>query len=609
VFTVAVILAGCLYARFLCVHRFLWDNPTHDRNAHYLYSLKLATDVRSGHVFQLLNDLNESRVWPPLHGMLAGTVQLTGGLDYRLAVLPSLAGWVIAMVFGFLVAQRAVGRGGTVAGLIAFLFIAASPAHRAFATDVMLESLGAGLSLVVLYAYLLAVQGQEDETWKGRFLGLALSVLFVEKYNYWLLVVLALAAAELAARPRFFGRWLRDTFSSIHGRRCGLAQLRRPWTYAFAASLLLIGLVAWRGDQPFTWGELRISLYPPHNLIHVAYVLVFLRLAAWWWHAGRERVRRLDGRVRQVILWHVCPVAVWFLLPKHPSYFLWYLSLANSAPQQHIDLARGIRQYGGWLVEDYHLDLPSALLACGLCAVGLMSWRRVRPGGHAVLLFVVLAAALAVTHPNQKSRNLHSWLAAAWVTAGIGTATLLYRGGAGRWSRLAPWLGSAFVAGLVWMQYPALIAAGHAWEGGPHPDRPSMLDAIDVYLADLDDSRRTVILTAVPLKPMTQWTFLERHGNFDRLEEHWYGFGAPGEDNRRGFADWLRTTDCDTLIYCDKISPRDWADAGPECALHAELRDLVRSQTAFRLVKQRDFPAYACRVEVWQRRRSDVVGR
>ena len=159
------------------------------------------------------------------------------------------------------------------------------------------------------------------------------------------------------------------------------------------------------------------------------------------------------------------------------------------------------------------------------------------------------------------------------------------------------------------MQYPALIAAGHAWEGGPHPDHPSMLDAIDVYLADLDDSRRTVILTAVPLKPMTQWTFLERHGNFDRLEEHWYSFGAPGEDNRCGFTDWLRTTDCDTLIYCDKISPRDWADAGPECALHAELRDLVRSQTAFRLVKQRDFPAYACRVEVWQRRRSDVVGR
>jgi hypothetical protein len=513
------------------------------------------------------------------------------------------------MVFGFLVARRTVGPGGTVAGLIAFLFIAASPAHRAFATDVMLESLGAGLSLVVLYAYLLVVQGREEETGKGRFLGLALSALFVEKYNYWLLIVLALLAAELAARPQFFWHWIRDSLSSIEGRRWALAQLRHPWTYALSASLLPIGIVAWRGDQPFIWGELRISLYPPHNLIHVAYVLVFLRLAGWWWRVGRYRVRRLDGRARQVILWHVCPVAVWFLLPKHPSYFLWYLSLANADPRQHIDLVRGIRQYRGWLVEDYHLDLTSALLAVGLCAVGLLSWRRLRPGGQAVLLLVVLAAVLAVTHPNQKSRNLHSWLAAGWVTAGIGTATLLYRGCAGRWSRLAPWLGGVAVAGLVWMQYAALTAAGHAAEGGPHPDHPSMLDAIDVYLADLDGSRRAVILTAVPLKPMTQWTFLERHGNFDRLEEHWYGFGAAGEDNRRGFADWMRTTDCDTLIYCDKIRPRDWADAGPECALHAELRDLVKAQTVFRLVKQRDFPAYACRVEVWQRPRSHVVGR
>ncbi len=601
VFVVAVLLAVVLYMRFLGVHRFLWDNPTHDRNAHYLYSLKLATDVQSGQVLQLLNDLNESRVWPPLHGMLAGAVLLAGGLDYRLAVLPSLAGWVIAMVFGFLVARRMLERGGTLAGLIAFLFIAASPAHRAFATDVMLESLGAGLSLVVLYAYLLAVQGQEDETWKGRFLGLALSVLFVEKYNYWILVVLALAAAELAARPRFFWNWLCVTVSNLDGRRWAWAQLRYPWTYAMAGSLLLIGVVARHGDRPFVWGDQRISLYPPHNLIHVAYVLVFLRLAAWWWRAGREQVRRLDDRVRQVILWHVCPVAVWFLLPKHPSYFLWYLSLANSDPRQHIDLMRGIRQYGGWLVEDYHLDLPSTLLAVGLCAAGLLSWRRLRPGGRAVLLLVMLAAALAVTHPNQKSRNLHSWLAAGWITAGIGTAMLVYRGCAGRWSRLTPWLGGVVVAGLVWMQYPALIGAGHAWEGGPHPDHPSMLDAIDVYLADLDDCRRAVILTAVPLKPMTQWTFLERHGNFDRLEEHWYGFGAPGADNRRGFADWLRTTDCDTLIYCDKISPHDWADVGPECALHAELRDLVKAQAVFRLVKQRDFPAYACRVEVWKR--------
>jgi hypothetical protein len=45
-------LAGGLYLRFLHVDRALWYNPYHDRNAHYLYSLKLAADVRNGRVLQ-----------------------------------------------------------------------------------------------------------------------------------------------------------------------------------------------------------------------------------------------------------------------------------------------------------------------------------------------------------------------------------------------------------------------------------------------------------------------------------------------------------------------------------------------------------------------------
>jgi hypothetical protein len=601
VFVAALIFAGCLYVQFLDVHRILWDNPTHDRNAHYLYSLKLATAVRNGDVFQFLNELNEARVWPPLHGVLAATVLFVGGLDYRLAVLPSLAGWVVTILFGFLVARRAVGRGGVLAGLIAALFIAASPAQRAFATDIMLESLGGALSLVVLYAYLVAVQGREDETWKGRWLGLALSLLFLEKYNYWLLVVLALLAAELVARPRLLARLIGNGLRSIVSGRWALAQLRHPLNWAVAVVLLLTGFVWWHGDRPFFWGERRVSLYPPHNVIHLAYMLLFLRLAAWWWQVGRQQAQRLDPRLRQVILWHVCPVAVWMLLPKHPSFFLWYLSLANAAPQQQIDLGRGLHHYGTWLIEDYHLDLRSALLTLGLSLIGLLSWRRLRPGGQAVLLFVLLAGALAVAHPNQKSRNLHSWVSAVWVMAGIGAATLIYRGRSGRWSRLAPWVASLAVAGLAWMQLPAWSQAGHAPEGGLHPAHPSMLEVTDVYLSDLDRAHRTLFLTAVPLKPLLQWTFLERYGRFDRLEEHWYGFGASDAENRGAFAEWLRTTDCDTVIYFEKIAAKDWADAGPECRLHAELQDVLWMQQRFRLVKQHDVPHYACRVQVWQR--------
>jgi hypothetical protein len=81
---------------------------------------------------------------------MVATTQFIGGPDYRLAVLPSLSGWVGTAVFGFLAARRMVPRGGNLAGLLAGLLILASPAHRGFATDIMLESMGACLSLVAL---------------------------------------------------------------------------------------------------------------------------------------------------------------------------------------------------------------------------------------------------------------------------------------------------------------------------------------------------------------------------------------------------------------------------------------------------------------------------
>ncbi|HEY1343168.1 MAG TPA: glycosyltransferase family 39 protein [Bryobacteraceae bacterium] len=597
----ALLLAGWLYVHFLEVHRHLWYNPYHDRSVHYLNSLKLATDLRNGHVLQLLHDVNEARVWPPLHSALVAGVLLLGGLDYRLAVLPSLAAWVATLLLGFLTARRAAPRGGNLAGLIAALFLAASPAHRAYATDIMLESLGAALSLLCLYCYLLTVQGHADETWKGRCLGIALLVLFLEKYNYWLLVVLALLVTEGVTRSRVYARTVRDVLEGIDWRRWASAQLRHPLNWAAAAVLLISAYVFVHGEQPFRVAGRSIALYPPHNLIHIAYVLMFLRLAPWWWRRGRLLVRQLDGRLRQVVLWHVCPVAVWFLLPKHLSYFVWYLSLADRAPHQHMDLLGGVRDYAGWFVQDYHLGLTCALAAAALFLAGLTTWRRLRPGGVAVLALVVLAAVLTPTHPNHKARMLHSWVPAVWVTAGLGAAALIHSRAAARWPRLRPWLTGAAVAGVAAIQYPALIAVGHAGEGGPHSEQRSMRDVTDAYLPDLDGAGRSLLLTTMPLKPMAQWTYLERRGGFDGLEERWYGFGNAGEANRRGFADWLRTTDCDTVIFCETTIDRDKVDSGPECAIHAELKDVLPTQTRFRLVVQRDLPHHACRVQIWRR--------
>ena len=53
----AVVVAALTYRDFLAVHRTLWDNSTHDRNAHYLFALRLVTDVEHLNVFRLLYDL------------------------------------------------------------------------------------------------------------------------------------------------------------------------------------------------------------------------------------------------------------------------------------------------------------------------------------------------------------------------------------------------------------------------------------------------------------------------------------------------------------------------------------------------------------------------
>ena len=198
----ALAAAAFAYVHFLQVSRHLWDGASHDRNAHYDFALQMASDLRLGRVVEFITELDSARMWPPLHGILAATVLLAAGPDYRWAVLPSLAGWAAAVFFACLSARRAVRRGRDLAGLVAALFVLVSPAYRAYATDVMLESLGAGLSMAALYCYLTTVQGRGASPWPARCLGLVLTLLFLHKYNYWTLVVAALTGATLAALPR-----------------------------------------------------------------------------------------------------------------------------------------------------------------------------------------------------------------------------------------------------------------------------------------------------------------------------------------------------------------------------------------------------------------------
>jgi hypothetical protein len=599
VIAAAFMAAGSQYRHFLDVHRTLWDTGSHDRNSHYFFALQLATDLSHGEFLHFFVDLDTARVWPPLHGVLAATALLVGGPDDRLAVLPSLAAYAGCIVLAFLVARRAVPHGRTVAGVTAAAFVAASPSHRAYATDVMLESTGAFLTLVALYWYLRAVQGHA--LWAGRWLGLALTALFLEKYNYWLLVVLAVAAATVVEYRRQIVAAARRRLGGLDVRGLLRAELRQPLNYLIGGVLVLVAIVMAHGDRPFVLGGKTVSLFPPFNVVHVAYALVFVRLVRWWFTTGRQRVANLPLRARQLIYWHVWPAAVWLLLPKRIGNFLWYLGPWNAPPGWKRDTVAGIADYARWTADEYHPALWSAVTAAVLLGVALAFCRRLRPGATVVLWLVLVGTVLSATHANRKARFLHSWVAAAWVGAGLGLAGLTRgRFTAGR-PRLRRGLTAAVPVGLALALGPAALQPGASPEGGPHAGAASLRDLTDYCLDELTPTHRLAFVTTLGVQSLVDMAYLERFGQHDGLEDLWMGFGAVGEENRDGFLRWLRTTDCDTVVVCEALEGEPWGEGFSQRTRHEQIRDLLPAQTMFAPAERREFPRLNAVVTVWRR--------
>jgi len=592
------LLAALAYTRFLEVAPHLWTSGIHDRNAHYWLGLGFALDFRQGDLLSFLHDLHAARVWTPLHALLVGLVLAIGGPDYRLAVLPSLAAWVGTAVFAYLAARRAVPRGGDLAGLTAALFVLASPAHQAFGTDIMLESLGACLSLAVLYAYLVAVQGHS--AWGGRLLGLTLTALFFQKYNYYLLVVIALVAAIVTTDLRRYLRRAVDWDVRTSWTIWLQAQLRQPLTYLLVPVLVFLAIAVVHGGGTLELGGRRISMNSPHNVVHVAFVLLVLRLLPWWWRCGRALVGRLDPPARQLVPWHLGPVMLWFLWPQRLGYCLWYLTRDHGQEATSEGLSGGLAYYWHSLGRDYHAGPWSLVLVVLLLGAALVSWRKLRPGAVLVLWFVLVAAALTFHHPTHRSRFLHSWVAAGWVAAGVGLAQIVY----GRWTapvaRVRPWLGATVLAALAWAQGQGTMSAGHAPEGGPQADRPSVLALTAAYLPALDRARRPAIFANAPIKFLTGWTLRERRQQHLDVETELKGFGSSPAEDRRCFENWLRTTACDAIVVLDLppgstfYEPVDFPD-------YRQIRQWLAGNAAFALAEHVDLPEYGYSATIWHR--------
>lgn len=596
VVVIAALLAGFLHAHYLQVARHLWYAPLHDRNAHYDFALNMAVNIRNADFRNLLHDLDGARVWGPLHGIVLAGVLLIGGADHHLAVLPSLLGWVGAAVLIFLVGRRLVPRGGNLAGAAAAILLLVSPAYRAFATDCMLESSGACLTLLALYAYLRAVQDHEPR-W-GLWLGAALSLLFFLKGNYWLLVVLGLVAAELSRQPGFYRQvWCERILAIVPWRTWCWQQVLHPLNYLLCALLGAAVAIALSGGGTVQFFGQEVSFRHHHNFLQAAYILLFLRLAWWWWRSGRTWIGQFDRGARQLVYAHALPLGLWFLLPKRLGYFLWFVSPANSY-NPHDSWWQGVAFYWEALSADYHLGLGSLLVVLMLAAVAFLTARSLRPGASAIPWFLVLATLLASAHPMNRSRYAHTWVQAYWLAAGAGLAMLLINRWTERWRRGPRILGGTALAALLAAHAPGVLAHRPAPEGGPDPSRPCSLDVAESFLPHVEGCRRTAVFSSIPLKFFASWAFLERYPNTRKLEtEFGHSFAAtPPEKFLDG---WLRRTRCDAVVFID--IPRDSAFFEPPWQDYGCLPGKIEGTGQFSLTHRQEMPHHRCTVSVWRR--------
>jgi hypothetical protein len=542
--------AASLYVQFLRVAPALWYSPSHDRNGHYVRSQNMAFVLRDGNLAGVVHEIHAATVWPPLHPLITGLVLAVGGIDYRLAVLPSLAAWAATCWLAFALAARLVPRYKAFAGCVALLFTLASPAYRAFAIDIMLESLGAALTLGVLYFYVSA--RQQGSAWRGRCFALLFFALFLTKYNYWTLLAAGLLLGTLFEFAPFFRQAIRTRFRPAAWPGWLVAQLRHPLTYPLLAACAVTLYVQFTGPLTLTLAGRQTTIGRIDIPVEVAYILLLLRLLPWWWRDGRAAIERLPVLGRQLVRWHGYPLAVWFLWPRRLGVFLWSVTFTQHGRAGERSAWIGnAAYYWECLGRDYHANLASLVIVLALVALAVLGRRRWAPGGTAVFAFIAAAALLTNYHSANRSRFLHSWLAVAWVGAGAGAALAaerVARSASLRASapRLGPALLAGAVAGLAAVQGPALLAFGHTEEGGPQPRSRSLLGLADELRPDLERARRPVVACNEAFDLLLGWRLAESRGPGPRLL-----VPPPDVLTSTGLDDWLRQHSCDLVVVMD----------------------------------------------------------
>jgi hypothetical protein len=601
----AAVLAVSLWRSHAAAPDLLWRGVYHDRNGHFAYGLDLALAVKTFDPWWFLSELEKAKVWPPLHGLTLSAVLLAGGIDHRLGIVPSLLGWAMTIVLCWLIARRlfAARIPGILAGAVAVTLTAASPAFRLLASDVMLEGLGAGLSALALFAAMLA-GAQPDRPARWRLLALTLTALFFYKGNYWGLVVVALALAYLSLDVRLSLRRAGVAWRAFDVGGAARSALGDPLLIATAAVAALVGFLYWLGPVSVVLFSRPVSLYPPENLVTVAYALLFVR-AALAWHRHRAAFDAALGSAfgsagRILFYWHVVPVAVSFLLPKRLATFLWAVGPANYDWQQPYDPIGGAQLYWRAFVDGFH-DAPwMAVLALALASIGMFRmWRT--PPARGVVVLALWSVIAVIAHPQHQGRFLASWVFAVWICAGVGAGAVFELALARRpqFVRIAALVAlvAVLVAANVWREpsKAAYATAIYPTEG------PSDTDLVRPYLDDLAGAHEIMVATTFGRSSLFAWMIRERCRCGIPVGGPWLERLGSRDEVRRVMAESIAQSNADVVVIVDAPhSGYALPSLGFTYDVLVGIVDAMEQQDRF--VRVASYPVPGGSASVWRRR-------
>jgi hypothetical protein len=374
--------------------------PQWDMAGHAWGGIELHQALRHGHPLRFLRLLNAQDKWPFGFSLLLLPFLWIGGDGFAAATMLSLALFTL-MPLLLVWAAREVDPGpvGWWAGVLASLLFLASPLLRVFAVLIMREEAGVFFSLLAFCCYLRARRRGGAASW--RLAGLSGLALFLVKYNYALILGVALIANELL-------RLSPDRRDTLRGFA---ARWLWPWRQGSRSSKVIAVLLYLVALCMLLKVNVGYAIYVA--LLGATFVLV--RRAQRDPAEMKSAWRGLPVEVRAVASTLILPLWCWFLspLPVHPKEILAFLRNRDTGPP--LASLKSILYYLRVFIHDYApAGLGVAILA--LFALALLGWivlgrrptgRLYIGGAERVLVLAAFFSVLLPTlHPYKEPRFL-----------------------------------------------------------------------------------------------------------------------------------------------------------------------------------------------------------